>query len=133
MVDEYRLIAGSSEPVAITKEGPTPVARERDGAITLRASDARLIVDASTGMIREYSLRGQSRITGGPHLHLTGLSLEAWALDENGLSVERAEHETLVTTTGAYGALKVRHRLSLSGNGVLSARIRVAQRGIESA
>jgi hypothetical protein len=121
MVDEHRLVAGQPERTAVPIGGPAPEVHEEPDTVTLTAMDVRMIVDRHTGKIRKLLWRDQTMITGGPHLHLTGMNPGSWKPVEGGVLIERRAHESTVAVVGAYGALKVAFRVSLAGNGVVTA------------
>jgi hypothetical protein len=121
MVDEHRLMAGQPERTDVSISGPAPEVQEEHDAVTLTAADVRLTVDRRTGKIRKLLWRDQTLIGGGPYLHLTGMNPGPWKSDEGGVLIERREHESTVTVVGAYGALRTAFRVSLAGNGVLTA------------
>ena len=121
MADEHHLIAGELDPISVSVAGPAPLCHEDAEVVTLTSGETRLIVDKGTGKIRELAWRGEKVMTGGPHLHLTGINPGAWKLSENGVRIERRAEEIALMTTGSYGTTPVAISLSLSGNGILAA------------
>jgi hypothetical protein len=125
MVDEHLLLAGAARaPAAASAPAgePAPRVTSASETVTLAAADARVVIDARTGMLREFQGKGKNLVLGGPHLHITGLGPGPWEVDANGIRVERGEHEATVAFAASCGSLlQAAFRLSLAGDGTLTA------------
>ena len=120
MVDAHRLAAGADQADGSVDQRADACGhrgnRRGDCDSRGRAPDRRQ-ADGKDHLL----WRDQTLIRGGPHLHLTGMNPGPWKPDEGGVRIERRAHESSITIAGAYGAFTTAFRVSLSGNGVLTA------------
>ncbi len=117
VVEETEYVFDEPRPeLSIPASGAPAIEKGRDG-ILIRGEHFVLHFSMETGLITEGRVDGIPVVTGGPYLHLTGLCLEPWKLEE--LETKRLEHCALVLITGSYGRVKVQFRISIDRLGLM--------------
>ena len=95
-----------------------PEVCEKDDTFVISGTNFSYVLSKKTGLFVSGSKEGKVILTGGPHLHLTGLELASWECDA--LSYETrdvAEFHVL----GHYGKVGVRFDMEIDANGLLQA------------
>ena len=128
MVDEYNVELGDIQYSFAPARGKLPKLTEGEKTVTIENSEEdsatpfSIIFDRETGLIQEAKYKDTVLVTGGPYLHVTGMGLGDWKLDENGFSATEDNENGLVQVVinGTYGnGQKVRFDISISGNGIM--------------
>ena len=124
-VDEYRLEIGTP-PVAIPE--PAPEAPElEDGYrfITVRGRDFTLQFNKFSGQIQSVEYKGETVLTGGPHLNLlrSGLAVvEYWPIS---ISSRMEGREAVIDIETCYAPIFVDMQLRIDGAGVITTGYRI--------
>ena len=122
MVDEYRLQLAEMEYRFTPASENPPQIQEKDSEILISGTGFEITFDKGTGLISHAACQGETLITGGPYLHVTGMELGAWTPDSaDGISVRTEGKYAAVTLKGCYAnGQQVRFDIKISGNGILT-------------
>lgn len=117
LVEDARFHPGETEPELPVLDGGTPDIRFDRDNLTVEGEDFILRFSKETGLITQGYVRGVLTVTGGPYLHLTGLYLKPWQLNE--IAGEVTDGCAIVTITGGYGEVRVRFRVRIDRTGLM--------------
>ena len=122
MVDEYQVPLAEMEYHFTPASENPPQVQEKDGEILVSGTGFTVAFDKETGLISRAACQGETLITGGPYLHVTGMELGAWTPDSaDGISVRTEGRYAAVTLKGCYAnGQQVQFDIKISGNGILT-------------
>ena len=122
MVDEYQVPLAEMEYHFTPASENPPQVQEKDGEILVSGTGFTVAFDKETGLISRAACQGETLITGGPYLHVTGMELGAWTPDSaDGISVRTEGRYAAVTLKGRYAnGQQVQFDIKISGNGILT-------------
>lgn len=83
----------------------------------VKGQNFRLIFSEKTGLIEAGYYKEELVLTGGPYLHLVGLDLEPWTLQE--MEVQEADDCVRILLLGAYGRVEVCFVIKIDGEGLM--------------
>ncbi len=124
MVDEYNVelaeVQHNFTPPSET--APLISSNEDTNEIIVSGDGFSVAFSTVTGLITNGSFKDGALITGGPYLHVTGMSLGEWTPEEtNGITVDLQENFAVVTLNGTYqNGQGVRFDMKISGNGIIT-------------
>lgn len=124
MVDESN-IKLSAEQYNFTPESEIPPEiQDTEEEITIKGEDFSVVFSKATGLISTgtFSEKEGTLITGGPYLHVTGMSLGEWIPDEDeGITAKIDGKYAVITLKGNYKNQQVvQFDLKISGNGIIT-------------
>lgn len=94
-----------------------PLVEHDEKEVLLKGEHFLLRFSKETGLITEGSVDGRAVLTGGPWLHLTGLALAPWELEE--METRTEEAYAAVCMTGHYGRVRVRFTVRADRTGMM--------------
>lgn len=101
LVDEAYYPLAAPAPALPRLTGGAPDIAETADEVVVSGGGFALRFSKATGLITEGTVGGETVVTGGPHLHLTGLALGPWALDK--LAHAAADGCAALRIEGKYG------------------------------
>ena len=124
-VDEYRLEIGTP-PVAIPEPATVPPTLE-DGYqfITIRGPEFTFLFNKFSGQIQSVEYKGETVLTGGPHLNLlrSGLAVvEYWPIS---IQSRMEGREAVIDIETCYAPIFVDMQLRVDGAGVITTRYKI--------
>lgn len=122
MVDEYN-VAITSKQYNFTPAGDqAPAIENSEKEIVVKGEEFSVSFSKESGMILSGQFQDKVLVTGGPYLHVTGMSLGEWNLAEtDGITAEIQEQYAVVTVNGSYAnGQGVRFDIKISGNGIIT-------------
>lgn len=116
-VNEACLVS-QAEPVRPpAADGGVPQIRENELYLTLSGDNCELVLSRESGLIVKGTVDGTTVVTGGPHLHMTGLALAPWKLAD--MRYENLTKCTVIYVHGNYGRVAVTYRIAFDRRGVM--------------
>ena len=124
MADEYNVELAEVQHNFTPPSDTAPLisSNEDTNEIIVSGDGFSVAFSTVTGLITNGSFKDGALITGGPYLHVTGMSLGEWTPDEtNGITVDLQENFAVVTLNGTYqNGQGVRFDMKISGNGIIT-------------
>lgn len=117
VVEETEFELGGKEPALPLLKAGAPFVGKTGDAILIRGDHFSLCFSTESGLITEGCVEGVPVVTGGPSLHLTGLYLAPWHLEE--LEAQALKEYAAVTVTGSYGKVRVRFQIHIDRSGLM--------------
>ena len=127
MVDEYQVALSQKDYSFLPAGGVAPTITDGENEITVSGEKFSLVFDKTTGLISEAAFgeagSRKTMLTGGPYLHVTGMTLGDWIPDETeGVQAAADGDCAAVTLKGSYAnGQGVQFDLRISGNGIIAA------------
>lgn len=121
MIDEYNVQMDTVSYRFTPASEEAPELKEDADAIQILGDDFEVVFSKETGLITNASYQGKTMVTGGPYLHVTGMSLGAWTKDaEGGITAKTEGNYVYVTLKGTYAnKQKVTFVVKVSRNGII--------------
>ena len=116
-VDEYRLEVGRKPFRIPAPEGPAPVLQEKDGYITITGQDFVLTFDRYAGQITSLVHRGETVLTGGPHLQLLRSGLSTGEFWPQSVSARTEGNEAVIDLDVIYSPIAAAFSIRIDGKG----------------
>lgn len=122
MADEYNLKLAAEEYNFTPPSDEAPKIEENKKEILVKGEEFEVSFLKETGTISEARFQDQVLLTGGPSLHVTGMTLGEWTLDgAEGIKVQTVGKYAVVTLNGSYeNGQGVRFEVKISGNGMIT-------------
>lgn len=119
MVDEYNIPTAETEYCFAQDSDTAPQIEENAEEILVKGRDFTVIFSKETGMIAQAVCQGETLLTGGPYLHITGSDLGEWIPNRTeGITGRTEGAYAVVVLKGSYeNGQGVRFDLKISGNG----------------
>ena len=116
-VSEEELIYQPAVVTVPALSGSAPMLTEDENTVTISAEDFEVVICKETGLIVKAVRAGETVLTGGPYLHLTGLALAPWKLT----SLQYCLTDTCakIVASGAYDRVKVTFVMQIDAAGLL--------------
>ncbi|HCT92525.1 MAG TPA: hypothetical protein DF613_14280 [Lachnospiraceae bacterium] len=122
MADEYQVDLNKASYSFTPPSDVTPTIADTTEAVTVSGDEFSVAFGKETGLIEKAEFGGKTMITGGPYLHVTGMSLGDWTPDEEeGIQVTEEDNCAVATMKGSYAnGQGVEFTVRISGNGILA-------------
>ena len=123
MVDEYNVPVAETEYSFAATGKTAPRIEEKEQEIQVSGENFSVVFNKETGLISRAVCQGETLITGGPYLHVTGIELGTWRPDvAEGISARTVGSSAVVTLKGSYeNGQGVQFEIKISGNGIITA------------
>lgn len=122
MVDETNVALTSKQYSFTPAADQAPSIEDKDREVIVKGDNFSVTFSKESGMIVSGQFRDEVMVTGGPYLHVTGMSLGAWNLEKTeGITAVTEDQYAVVTVNGAYdNGQGVRFDMKISGNGIIT-------------
>ena len=119
-VDEYRLAVGA-EPFRLPAvAGPAPTVEQDEGQAVIRGRDFELRYSKYAGQITSFVYKGQTVLTGGPHLQLlrSGIDVAEYWPQSSRVYVEG--NEAVIDLDAIYSPISAAFQIRIDGQGLMT-------------
>lgn len=124
-VDEFRLNVGK-EPFRLPALSATaPTVQETEDEILVSGHNFALTFDKWGAQISSLVFKGETVLTGGPHLQVLGSNLSIGEFWPQSVSVHTEESEAVIDMDVIYSPIAAAYQIRIDGNGYMTVRYTV--------
>jgi len=122
LIDEYSIVIGQVNRNLPVPQDLAPEVIENEKELVVKGDDFSIVFDKNTGQITNGSYKGNTIITGGPHLQLnaSGLLIPEWK--PGTFSARKSVNEVTVEIIGKYGDLGIKYEIEIDKTGLINLR-----------
>ena len=124
-VDEYRLTVGA-EPFRLPAvSGPAPAIEQDAARAVIRGRDFEIVYNKYAGQITSYVYKGETVLTGGPHLQLLRSGIDVGEYWPQSSRIYADGNEAVIDIDAIYSPISAAFQVRIDGTGMMRVRYTV--------
>ena len=121
-VDEYRFVVGAQPFRLPAVEGPAPAIRQDEGQAVVSGRDFELRYNKYSGQIASFIYKGETVLTGGPHLQLLRSGIDVGEYWPQSSRIYAEGNEAVIDIDAIYSPIAAAFQIRIDGTGMMRVR-----------
>ena len=121
-VDEYRFTVGAQPFRLPAVAGPAPAIEQNDAQAVVRGRDFELRYNKYSGQITSYVYKGETVLTGGPHLQLLRSGIDVGEYWPQSSRIYADGSEAVIDIDAIYSPISAAFQIRIDGTGMMRVR-----------
>ena len=121
-VDEYRFVVGAQPFRLPAVAGPAPAIEQNEAQAVIRGRDFELRYNKYSGQITSYVYKGETVLTGGPHLQLLRSGIDVGEYWPQSSRIYADGSEAVIDIDAIYSPISAAFQIRIDGTGTMRVR-----------